>query len=65
MAKSESIDSNKLQQQEPAAPVDETSVGEVGRERGVWWVKVGEGGRREGWGRGDYFLFLKGGTHIF
>ena len=40
-------------------------MGEVGRERGVWWVKVGEGGRREGWGRGDYFLFLKGGTQIF
>ena len=35
------------------------------RERGVWWVKVGEGGRKEGWGRGDYFLFLKGETHIF
>ena len=24
------------------------TVGEVGIERGVWWVKVGERGRREG-----------------
>ena len=32
------------------------------RERSV----VGEGGRRERWGGvGDYFLFLKGETHIF
>ena len=37
------------------------TVGEVGRERGVWWVK--EGGERGG--VGDYFLFLKGETHIF
>ena len=39
------------------------TVGEVGRERER--SVVGEGGRRVGWGRGDYFLFLKGGTHIF
>ena len=38
-------------------------VVEVGRERER--SVVGEGWRREGWGRGDYFLFLKGGTHIF
>ena len=32
-------------------------MGEVGRERGVWWVKVGEGRRREGWGRVIIFYF--------